>query len=184
MHHPDHAVAPRLGRSGVQPHLAQDIAEDPTDARAQHVHVVGHRVLAEGHGAVQQWPSHDEAVQFRLGLDKREVRLDAGLQDRARLGLVLHRPGDGVGERAGDAAADREIKVCPVGEVAVDHRFAGPRLRGDLLHADPGAMATHGRDRGGDQFVASRVPVGLPAQASAVGRTLRPVGAGSPRGSA
>ena len=182
MHHPDHAVAPGFGRAGVQPHLAQHVAEDPADACAQHVHVVGHRILAERHSPVQQRPADDEAIQLRLGLDEREVRLDSGLQDRARLALVLHRAGDRVGERAGDAAANGEIEVCLVGEVAVDHRLAGPRLRGDLLHAHTGAMAADGRDRRCDELVSSCVPVRLPAQSPAVGGTLGPFSAGSTRG--
>ena len=121
-------------------------------------------------------------VQLGLGFDQREVRLDAGLEDRARLALVLHRAGDRLGKRAGDAAADREIQVCLVGEVAVDHRLAGPRLCGDLLHTDPRAMAAHRRDRRSDELIPSGVPVRLPAQSPAVGGTVRTFRAGGPGG--
>lgn len=168
MHHPDHPVTPRLGCARVHTDVTQDVTEDAADTCTQQVHVIGDRILpgrqavARTAGPVQQWAAHHEAIQLRFGLDEREVCIDSGLQDGAWLRFVLHRPGDRVGEHARDAAADGQVEVRFVGEVAVNDRLTGAGLRRDLLHADPGAVPAHRGDRRGDQLVATCISVRLP----------------------
>ena len=76
MNHADDPEGPRLGRAGIDPEIAQLLTKYERYPRSDLTDQTIRDVGADG-GAE---PADEEAVELRITLDKREIRVDCGAQ--------------------------------------------------------------------------------------------------------
>jgi hypothetical protein len=114
-------------------------------------------------GPVEQRPVNHEAVELGVALDQLEVGVDGGREQDLGIVLVGHRRAQLPNEPVGDPLADGDVELALVGEVAVDDGLGSGGCRGDLVHADAGAVPANRHDGGVDELRAPGAPVLGPA---------------------
>ena len=168
--HADDAVRPRLGRAGVHVEHPHVVAEQRGERRRDQFLVLGHDVRRD---RLLRPPVREQPVQVRVLLDDGEERVEGHPDPRHRRELGVDRRDQPLEEDLRAALPEGDVEVGLVVEVPVQHGFRDAGLRGDVLHAEVGAVRVERPERGFDELLAPRDPVLAPAVAPGVaGRLL------------